>query len=64
MTQLLMTRAEFAQWVVDHGIRVLVPPPYRVQRCPCRDVTCHGWRFVSEPVAPRELTYVAEQEPA
>jgi hypothetical protein len=40
-----MTRREFEQWVVDNMIRVFTPPPYHVERCPCFDVTCRGWRF-------------------
>ncbi len=44
----LMTREEFAQWVIDTGVRIFVDPPYRIVPCRCRDLNCHGWRFVPE----------------
>jgi hypothetical protein len=46
-----MTIEEFERWAIDNTIYVKVPPPYRVVRCDCGDVNCHGWRFVAQGTA-------------
>jgi len=42
----VLTREEFEQFCTAHYIRVLVRPPFVAVPCFCRDLNCHGWRFV------------------
>jgi len=51
-----MTLAEFARWLVDSRVAVVVKP-YRIVACACGDANCHGWRLIRAAVA--VLAFVA-----
>jgi hypothetical protein len=46
-----MTRAQFERWLVDNAVRTVGTPSVHLVACACRDVNCHGWRFVEVPQA-------------
>lgn len=52
--QQLMTRAGFTRWIGQNSVRVFARAPYRIEPCDCRDVNCHGWRFLGVIDRPRE----------
>ncbi len=58
-TQQRMTKAEFEQWA--DRVVITARAPYDLVPCPCRDINCHGWRFVErqgeQTAAIRELAY-------
>jgi hypothetical protein len=43
-----MTLEEFEAFVTDRKvpIQIVARAPFRLVPCDCRDVNCHGWRFV------------------
>lgn len=41
-----MTLKEFERFVIDGNVRVFARQPYQIVPCACRDINCHGWRFM------------------
>lgn len=66
-----MTRAEFEAFVIgtkgqrggSGPVQLYVRAPFDLVPCTCRDINCHGWRFVEVrgETARRDLMYEAAE---